>query len=276
MVGISSWRLVCWVWFGCARCSRRLVSDLHKGYTSFRGCSSSTLRYSMSTSFHALLDSRKLLMQWQTICCDSSCRLYLTLVSCPLLFWFIRYASLASTVLFLFHTILFFWNRYELPALHAGLITSQSPRASTGPVERGGWINIHNNNIGGGTETTVPSTFMTQPYQVNELGSPMRSAVAAASTSLQSIRSLASIHSLTSLSLAERTPNLLFHGGHNLNDSIDTDGEDDSYSARISGFNSFHHHNWKEWRVRLWHTFHYHGGIKIKCSTPLYNSNSRV
>jgi len=165
--------------------------------------------------------------------------------SCPVGF---TYASLASTVLFLFHTILFFWNRYELPALHAGLITSQSPRASTGPIERGGWINIHNNSIGGGTETTVPSTFITQPYPVNELGSPMRSAVAAASTSLQSIRSLASIHSLTSLSLAERTPNLLFHGGHNLNDSIDTDGEDDSYIARVGGsasndFNSFHHHH---------------------------------
>ena len=132
--------------------------------------------------------------------------------------------------------------------MHAGLITSQSPRARTGPVERGGRINIRNNDIGGGTETTVPSTFITQPYPVNELGSPMRSAVAAASTSLQSIRSLASIHSLTSLSLAERTPNLLFHGGHNLNDSIDMDGEDDSYSARISGsasneFNSFHNHN---------------------------------
>eukprot|EP00986_Skeletonema_menzelii_P016161 scaffold13825_cov83-Skeletonema_menzelii.AAC.12 len=165
-----------------------------------------------------------------------------------MIFFLIEYASLASTVLFLFHTILFFWNRYELPALHAGLITSQSPRASTGPIERGGWINIHNNSIGGGTETTVPSTFITQPYPVNELGSPMRSAVAAASTSLQSIRSLASIHSLTSLSLAERTPNLLFHGGHNLNDSIDTDGEDDSYIARVGGsasndFNSFHHHH---------------------------------
>jgi len=157
--------------------------------------------------------------------------------------------------LFLFHTILFFWNRYELPALHAGLITSQSPRAS--PVHRGGWNNNFNNtttnnttNSVGGTETTAPSTlFIPQPYPVNEyieLGSPMRSAVAAASTSLQSIRSLASIHSLTSL--AERTPNLLFHGGYNLNDSIDTDGEDDSYIARVGGsassdFNSFHHHN---------------------------------
>jgi len=166
--------------------------------------------------------------------------------SCPVGF---TYASLASTVLFLFHTILFFWNRYELPALHAGLISSQSPRAS--PVHRGGWNNNFNNNNTndsvGGTETTAPSTlFIPQPYPVNELGSPMRSAVAAASTSLQSIRSLASIHSLTSL--AERTPNLLFHGGYNLNDSIDTDGEDDSYIARVGGsassdFNSFHHHN---------------------------------
>ena len=219
---------------------------------------------------------RQIIGSWFVMCRPWCC---LTPISCLLLFWFSRYASLASTVLFLFHTILFFWNRYELPALHAGLITSQSPRASTGPIERGGWINIHNNSIGGGTETTVPSTFITQPYPVNELGSPMRSAVAAASTSLQSIRSLASIHSLTSLSLAERTPNLLFHGGHNLNDSIDTDGEDDSYIARVGGsasndFNSFHHHHgWREylvvWRVSMQIVqaiFHYHG---IKCSMPL-------
>jgi len=168
--------------------------------------------------------------------------------SCPVGF---TYASLASTILFLLHTVLFFWNRYELPALHAGLITSQSPRANIDPVDdREVWIdNDNNNNIGGGgTETTASSfTFIPQPqpYPVIELGSPMRSAVAAASTSLQSIRSLASIHSLSSL--AERTPNLLFHGGYNLNDSIDTDGED-SYIERVgrsgpSDFNSFHHHN---------------------------------
>ena len=157
-----------------------------------------------------------------------------------------RYASLASTILFLFHTILFFWNRYELPALHAGLI--QSPRANIDPADMGVWTN-NNNSIGGGTESTAPSsTFIPQPqpYPVTELGSPMRSAVAAASTSLQSIRSLASIQSLSSL--AERTPNLLFHGGYNLNDSIDTDGEDDSYIARVgrsppSDFNSFHHNS---------------------------------
>jgi hypothetical protein len=163
--------------------------------------------------------------------------------------WFTRYASLASTILFLFHTILFFWNRYELPALHAGLITPQSPRARVGPVERGGRNSNYNNNSVGGTETTATSTFLPQPYPLNQtLGSPMRSAVAAASTSLQSIRSLASMQSLTSL--AERTvshsPNLIFHGGYNLNDSIHTNEEDDSYTARVGEFNSFHHHN--SWR----------------------------
>ena len=81
----------------------------------------------------------------------------------------------------------------------------------------------------------------------------MRSAVNAASTSLQSIRSLASMQSLTSL--AERrvshSPNLIFHGGYNLNDSdsLHTNEDDDSYTARVGGqtayseFNSFHHHN---------------------------------
>ena len=179
-------------------------------------------------------------------------------------------------MLFLFHTILFFWNRYELPALHSGLITPQSPRAIFGPSERGGWENTavsamnvglvtpqsprtggiasaergdwhnNNNNNSHGTDAMAPPSFIPQPYLTNETGRPMRLAVAAASTSLESIRSLTSMHSLTSL--AERTPNFLFHGGHSLNDSVDTYEEDDSYTARVgrSGpneFNSFHHHD---------------------------------
>ena len=191
--------------------------------------------------------------------CDIHHVFYIShLIIPPSVYWFTRYASLASTILFLLHTVLFFWNRYELPALHAGLITSQSPRANIDPVDdREVWIDNNNNIGGGGTETTASSfTFIPQPqpYPVIELGSPMRSAVAAASTSLQSIRSLASIHSLSSL--AERTPNLLFHGGYNLNDSIDTDGED-SYIERVgrsgpSDFNSFHHHNsWKRMCLAL-------------------------
>lgn len=167
-----------------------------------------------------------------------------------------RYASLASTILFLFHTILFFWNRYELPALHAGVITPQSPRARIiGPrIERERRWN-YNNSVDG-TSTTEPSTFLpplyhpTNQLQQLELGSPLRSAVNAASNSLQSIRSLASIQSLQSLAERAVSPNLIFHGGYNLNDdSLHTnEEEDDSYMARVghsasSEYTSFHHHN---------------------------------
>lgn len=158
-----------------------------------------------------------------------------------------RYASLASTIFFLFHTILFFWNRYELPALHAGLITPQIPRARIGQVERERWSYITGV---GGTATTAPSSaFLHQPHPSNQLGGPMRSAVAAASTSLQSIRSLASIQSLTSSAERAVSPNLIFHGGYNLNDSFHTTGEeDDSYLERMgqtasSEYHSFHNRN---------------------------------
>eukprot|EP00569_Conticribra_weissflogii_P006796 CAMPEP_0171350940 /NCGR_PEP_ID=MMETSP0878-20121228/37674_1 /TAXON_ID=67004 /ORGANISM="Thalassiosira weissflogii, Strain CCMP1336" /LENGTH=774 /DNA_ID=CAMNT_0011856013 /DNA_START=151 /DNA_END=2475 /DNA_ORIENTATION=- len=47
--------------------------------------------------------------------------------SCPVGF---TYTSLSSTILFLIHTMIFFWNRYELPALHSGQTTPQSPRVA--------------------------------------------------------------------------------------------------------------------------------------------------
>lgn len=160
-----------------------------------------------------------------------------------------RYASLASTILFLFHTILFFWNRYELPALHAGVITPQSPRARIiGPrIERERRWN-YNNSVDG-TSTTAPSTFLPplyhRPNHLQQLGSPLHSAVNAASNSLQSIRSLASIQSLQSLAERAVSPNLIFYGGYNLNDdSLHTnEEEDDSYMARVGEYSSFHHHN---------------------------------
>lgn len=188
------------------------------------------------------------------------------LFSCPIGF---TYASLASTILFLFHTMLFFWNRYELPALHAGLITPQSPRMARFGEERGRETDEANNRIVsppriqpalaapqshqnhppeiplisslGDPSNTLPtaplsytSDFTPQSDQAILLP-PMRSYIAAASTSLQSIRSLASIQSSSSFP-PERTtsPNFIFQGGYIFNDPEGSgDGEEDSYIARV-------------------------------------------
>jgi hypothetical protein len=40
-----------------------------------------------------------------------------------------RYVALLSAVLFLTHTMWFFWNYYEVPAFEAGAITALQPRA---------------------------------------------------------------------------------------------------------------------------------------------------
>jgi hypothetical protein len=45
--------------------------------------------------------------------------------SCPFGF---SYTSFVSTALFLMHSMLFFWNRFELPALQAGLVSQATPR----------------------------------------------------------------------------------------------------------------------------------------------------
>ena len=65
----------------------------------------------------------------------------------------------------------------------------------------------------------------------------MRSYVAAASTSLQSIRSLASIQSLASLAAERTSPNVIFQGGYGFTDPGGTgdESEEDSYMARVSG-----------------------------------------
>lgn len=42
------------------------------------------------------------------------------------------YIALASTACGMIHTMLFFWNRYELPAMAHGLINASHPRSSTG------------------------------------------------------------------------------------------------------------------------------------------------
>jgi hypothetical protein len=55
--------------------------------------------------------------------------------SCPHGF---TYTALACTVAFLLHSMLFFWNRYELPAIAHGLVTVQHPRmvVSSSPERR--------------------------------------------------------------------------------------------------------------------------------------------
>ncbi|KAL7538874.1 hypothetical protein ACHAXR_012324 [Thalassiosira sp. AJA248-18] len=189
--------------------------------------------------------------------------------SCPIGF---TYASLASTILFLVHTMLFFWNRYELPALHAGLVSPQSPRMARLGMDRVGEANgaivsppriqpssmqvprLHNqqppsiprvSDLDGSSTFTAPTVplsstidFTPQSDQQSLLNpsypSAMRSYVAVASTSLLSIRSMASIQSSSSLAAERNSPNFIFQGGYNFNDSEGVgDGEEDSYIARV-------------------------------------------
>lgn len=184
-------------------------------------------------------------------------------------------------MLFLSHTMLFFWNRYELPALHAGLVTPQSPRmarfgeegaaeggatngAASPPGTEPALINDHlppmpnirrmpnartRSEDTGSTGSTGPTAPMTVDFSVTPLSmsdqqsllppsypGPMRSYIAAASTSLQSIRSLASIQSSTSLAGDHRaSPNFIFQPGLSFNDCNEDEGEgeEDSYIARV-------------------------------------------
>ena len=189
------------------------------------------------------------------------------------------YASLASTFLFLLHTMLFFWNRYELPALHAGLITPQSPRMARLGMDRGRvegegngvvvspprirqplslqFPNLQHQQLppiprvpsldddrSSVTAPTAPLSDLadftprsdTQSLLLHSYPGPMRSYVAAASTSLQSIRSMASLQSLTSLAGGRTSPNFIFEGGYNFTDhsgGVGDDSEEDSYTQRI-------------------------------------------
>ena len=164
--------------------------------------------------------------------------------------------------------MLFFWNRYELPALHAGLVTPQSPRmvrwetdqvdgtAAPGnppspimprlhrelPSPTARATSVNNRSSDTATTEPIPSTIdSTPPSEQQHFLRPsysgsMRSFAAVASTSLQSLQSLASIPSSSSL-IADRTtsPNLIFQGGYNFNDSGHSgDGEEDSYLARVN------------------------------------------
>lgn len=170
--------------------------------------------------------------------------------------------------------MLFFLNRYELPALHAGLVTPSSPRMAGSDRGRGEEVNgsevvipspprirpssmttpdihqedpppipqVNSDDRSAFTGPTAPlsSTHFTPESDQQSLLPPaypglMRSYAVAASTSLQSIRSLGSIQSSTSLA-AERiaSPNFIFQGGYSFDDSGMGDGEEDSYIARVT------------------------------------------
>mmetsp|Transcript_16322 Transcript_16322/g.36723 ORF Transcript_16322/g.36723 Transcript_16322/m.36723 type:complete len:332 (-) Transcript_16322:130-1125(-) len=77
--------------------------------------------------------------------------------SCPFGF---TYLALNSTVLFLAHSMLFFWNRYELPALRAGLVSSTVPRMAgvpSGVPRSGGFLGRVGGGDGLGLMQTMPS-----------------------------------------------------------------------------------------------------------------------
>lgn len=163
--------------------------------------------------------------------------------SCPIGF---TYASLASTLLFLFHTMLFFVNRYELPAINAGLVTAEIPRMmglqddvnTGGPPRRqqnqlpqvSDLTSRGNNRMSTYTNLTEPlssSTSRISAQQPSLTQNPMRSYVLAASTSIQSIRSLASMQSLQSLA-GRASPNWLYASG-----GADGEEDEDSFMAYV-------------------------------------------
>ena len=160
--------------------------------------------------------------------------------------------------------MLFFLNRYELHALRAGFITPHSPRM-VGANRSEARVNnaddmlrsppqMHNDlpNINGIGLPQIPSvsnadeqsaqvsmaaplSFSISAQSGQYILPPMRGYVAAASNSLQSIRSLASIPSVASLAERNTSPNLIFYG---FNDDSDTMVDDeDSYLARVRSTN---------------------------------------
>lgn len=63
--------------------------------------------------------------------------------SCPFGF---SYSALMSTALFQLHSMIFFWNRYELPAILSGEISSERPRMR--PNQRNGQNVIMSQAVG--------------------------------------------------------------------------------------------------------------------------------
>jgi hypothetical protein len=156
--------------------------------------------------------------------------------SCPIGF---TYASLGSTSLFLIHSMLFFLNRYELPAVAAGLVTPEIPRmirntnggrTHTSPqlreLPRSDLPQVPNLRSNGHQNRTASTQLFERRATLPQ--NTMRSYVIAASTSLQSIRSLASMQSLQSLT-ERASPNWLYASGG----PDGEEDEDDSFMAYV-------------------------------------------
>ncbi|KAL7512683.1 hypothetical protein ACHAXN_009767 [Cyclotella atomus] len=156
--------------------------------------------------------------------------------SCPIGF---TYASLGSTSLFLIHSMLFFLNRYELPAVTAGLVTPEIPRmirntnggrTHTSPqlreLPRSDLPQVPNLRSNGHQNRTASTQLFERRATLPQ--NTMRSYVIAASTSLQSIRSLASMQSLQSLT-ERASPNWLYASGG----PDGEEDEDDSFMAYV-------------------------------------------
>lgn len=153
--------------------------------------------------------------------------------SCPVGF---TYASLASTALFLVHTMLFFLNRYELPAINARLVTPEMPRMiRTREMNLRDDVRQHSSirppqfpDLSANTNPTEPFSSSVNHYTISSEQptlpqNPISNYVQAASTSLQSIRSLASMQSLQSLTAGRGSPTWLYYSAGNGNGEEDED-----------------------------------------------------
>lgn len=93
--------------------------------------------------------------------------------SCPFGF---SYAALASTALFQLHSMIFFWNRYELPAIVNGQISSERPRMTLHHQDENNQRRSGNeqNHIRHELSRTSPRTSSDtniSPYNTNIFGS---------------------------------------------------------------------------------------------------------
>jgi hypothetical protein len=84
------------------------------------------------------------------------------------------YTALASTALFMTHSVLFFWHRYELPAVAHGLVTLEHPRmrphpgslpgapAATGMETVYSYLDrsVNSSNYGGPTPPGIPNILL--------------------------------------------------------------------------------------------------------------------
>lgn len=116
--------------------------------------------------------------------------------SCPHGF---SYTALASTACFMIHSMLFFWNRYELPAVAHGLVTLDNPRMGN-PHRR-----QHRDLQQPLLETAPPDTAPRHPLTMRQHNSG---------------------HSFPSVSSAGRVSSVLFNDG---------DDDDESYMYFMNG-----------------------------------------